>query len=118
MAKGKKMWIETRLEKAPSRKRARAQTKRQAWEEGVVLARFEISTAMPNGYKERQARTATKLLSSIGSKVSRPGVVLRHRSEVPLYSADPSNPKIVIQRVGKRKQRGRFVAGRFKAISP
>ena len=43
------------------------------------------------------------------------GVSLRHRKDVPVFSADPHDPTILIRRLDGREERGRFVNGAFVA---
>jgi hypothetical protein len=49
-------------------------------------------------------------------KVVKPGVNLRTRKDVPLFFADPSNPKRVIRQLNGKRESGVFEGGTFKAI--
>lgn len=57
----------------------------------------------------------TKALERLARDLGRPGVSLRPRKNVPLYSA-ADEPGIFIRKLNGRVDRGRLVDGQFKVI--
>lgn len=55
-------------------------------------------------------------LKKVRKKVVKPGVAMRARKDVPLFFADPSDPKRVIRELNGKRERGTFEDGEFRAI--
>jgi len=59
---------------------------------------------------------STAALERLGAVLSKPGIKLRPRKDVPLYSAAGGEPGVLIRRLNGRTERVRFVDGTFKVI--
>jgi hypothetical protein len=55
-------------------------------------------------------------LKKAKKKVVKPGVALRARKDVPMFFADPSNPKRLIRELNGKRETGVFEDGAFKAL--
>jgi hypothetical protein len=70
---------------------------------------------------ERAAVTANVAVSTAAlgravDRLARPGVFLRTKKGVPLFSLDSENPDIVIRTLNGKTERGQLVDGTFQAI--
>lgn len=62
----------------------------------------------------RNVASGNSALSRAASAFARPGVKLPRGKHVPLYRADPENPRILIRELDGRSERVTFVDGEFK----
>ena len=59
---------------------------------------------------------STEALERISVRLSRPGVTIRPKKDVPQFSVAEDEPGVFIRRLNDRIQRGRLVDGAFKVI--
>jgi len=59
---------------------------------------------------------STAALERLGVALAKPGITLRPRKDVPLYSAAGGDPGVLIRRLNGRTERVRFVDGVFEVI--
>lgn len=57
---------------------------------------------------------STKALKGIEKKLAKPGVTIREKKGVPLYSLSSEDPTVMIQKLNGRTTQGRFIDGKFK----
>jgi hypothetical protein len=55
-------------------------------------------------------------LERVAKKLSRPGVTLRVKKDVPLFFADENQPDILVRRLNGRVERGTFKNGQFEVV--
>ena len=58
-----------------------------------------------------KSRTAMK---GLAAALAKPGIRIYPRKGVPLYSADPEDPDVLIRKLDGRVERGAFVNGAFE----
>jgi hypothetical protein len=58
----------------------------------------------------------TQALERVAKRLLKPGVVLPSKKDVPRFSADGSEPGVLIRRLNGRVDRGRLVDGIFQVI--
>jgi hypothetical protein len=61
-------------------------------------------------------RASTEALERAVKRLTRPGIRLHRKKGVPLYSADPDDPGILIRELDGKVERGVFKDGGFKAF--
>lgn len=59
---------------------------------------------------------STEALARAAKRLSRPGVIIRAKRGVPLFSLDSEEPDIVIRTLDGKTERGHLVDGIFHAI--
>ena len=59
---------------------------------------------------------STEALERVTKKLVKPGVSIRPKKDVPQFSVVEDEPGVFIRRLNGRIERGRVVAGMFKAI--
>lgn len=62
----------------------------------------------------RNVKASVKVARALGKRLLKSGVTLRHPKGVPVFMADPSDPRRVIRRLHGRSERGTFVNGKFQ----
>lgn len=83
----------------------------------VTFGRVTVRAVAPSDALVRRNITAgSTALSRARDALLKPGVQVRLGAKVPLYHADPDAPEFLIQTLGKRKKRGRFVGGHFEPV--
>ncbi|GLV27332.1 hypothetical protein [Sphingobium chungangianum] len=60
---------------------------------------------------------STAALARAARRLSKPGVVIRAKKGVPLFSLDSENPDVVIRTLDGKTERGQLVDGIFHAIA-
>lgn len=63
----------------------------------------------------RNVELGQQALKKVKSRLVKPGVKLRTRKGVPLFSADPTDPRRVVRELDGRREVGVFENGVFKA---
>ena len=66
---------------------------------------------------ERNLELSAKALERAVNRLARPGIVLEAKENVPFYSADSDNPKILIRTLNGKTERGKFIDGKFQALA-
>jgi hypothetical protein len=64
---------------------------------------------------QRNAALSSAALARALPKLLRPGVRIYPKKGVPLYSADPEHPSVIIRKLNGKVQRGIVENGQFKA---
>jgi hypothetical protein len=64
---------------------------------------------------EHNVRLSTEALERLAKRLARPGVSIRARKDVPLFSLDSDNPDVMIRTMNGRTERGHLVDGVFHA---
>lgn len=59
---------------------------------------------------------STQALERVAKRLAKPGVTLRAKKDVPLYSLDSDNPDVMIRKLNGKTERGQLIDGSFKAI--
>jgi hypothetical protein len=62
---------------------------------------------------EANVTRSTQALERVGAKLTKPGVHLPEKKDVPRYSADEENPGVFIQRLNGKTTSGRLQNGQF-----
>lgn len=78
---------------------------------GLVSASVERPT---DAHVKRAVTASKKVAKGLGKRLVTPGVSLRHRPGVPVFTADPTDPQRVVRRLHGKSERGHFVKGQFK----
>ncbi|WP_148210586.1 hypothetical protein [Beijerinckia indica] len=60
---------------------------------------------------------STKALARAAKRLSKPGVVIRAKKGIPLFSLDSEDPDVVIRTLDGKTERGQLVDGIFQAIA-
>ena len=60
---------------------------------------------------------STEMLGRAVKRLSKPGVVVRRRKGIPLFSLDSENPNVVVRVLDGKTERGQLVKGEFKAYA-
>jgi hypothetical protein len=66
---------------------------------------------------KRGVSESTDALSRVSEKIAKPGIQLRARRNVPLFSIDPANPDRVIRKLNGKIDRGVLEGGEFKILA-
>lgn len=77
---------------------------------GYVSASVERPT---DAHVKRAVTASKKVAKGLGKRLVTPGVSLRHRPGVPVFTADPTDPQRVVRRLHGKVERGHFVKGQF-----
>lgn len=56
-------------------------------------------------------------LKKMKPKLIKPGVKLRTRKDVPLFFADPADPRRIVRELNGERETGVFEKGKFKALA-
>lgn len=72
--------------------------------------------APPKEAVERSIALSTLALERLSRRIAKPGVVLRAKKDVPLFSVDGDEPDVIIRRLNGRIERGTITNGEFKAV--
>jgi hypothetical protein len=64
---------------------------------------------------QRNAALSSAALARALPRLLRPGVRIYPKKDVPLYSADPEHPSVIIRKLNGKVQRGVVENGQFKA---
>ena len=76
-----------------------------------------ISGSRPNpDIVSRNVERSTKALERVGKKLTKPGVTVRPKKDVPQYSVAEGETGVFIRRLNGRVDRGRLVKGVFQVI--
>ncbi|TVV74330.1 hypothetical protein FOY91_10135 [Sphingomonas solaris] len=62
---------------------------------------------------QHHVKASTEALERLAKRVAKPGVRLRAKKGVPLYSLDSDNPDVMIRKLNGKTERGRFINGVF-----
>lgn len=65
---------------------------------------------------ERNVKLSTQALERVAKRLAWPGVVLRAKKNVPLFSVDNDNPDVLIRQRNGKIERGTIVNGTFQAL--
>ncbi|MEG3162420.1 hypothetical protein U1763_18110 [Sphingomonas sp. LB2R24] len=65
---------------------------------------------------KHNVKRSTEALERLAKRLGKPGVSIRARKNVPLFSLDSDNPDVMIRTMNGRTERGRMVDGAFHAI--
>jgi hypothetical protein len=65
---------------------------------------------------KRNVQISTQALDRLATRLGKPGVTLRKRKDVPLYSLDSDDPDVMIRTLNDKTERGHMVDGVFQAI--
>ena len=63
---------------------------------------------------EQGIRDSNKAMNGLCRRLLKPGVVLEHGPDVPVFHADPENPQRIIRTLHGKSEGGRVVRGKFK----
>ena len=69
----------------------------------------------PDTVRENVERSRAAL-ERVAHVLTKPGIRIRPKKDVPLYSASEDEPGIFIRKLNGRLERGRFVNGSFKVV--
>ena len=76
-----------------------------------------ISGSRPNPEMvSRNIERSSKALERVGKKLTKPGVSIRPKKDVPRYSVAENETGVFIRRLNGRVERGRLVKGVFRVI--
>jgi hypothetical protein len=75
---------------------------------------LKVSAVDPKEWA-RNVELGQQALKKVKSRLVKPGVKLRTRKGVPLFSADPTNPRRVVRELDGKREVGVFENGVFKA---
>jgi len=83
----------------------------------VKFGNVVITSAKP----DRQAVAAnversSEALERVAKKLIRPGFFARARRDVPRFSIDSADPKLIIRELNGRTERGKLVDGQFEVV--
>lgn len=82
----------------------------------VTVGSVTVSVSKPTQEMiKRNIAASGVALSRAMKEIIKPGVKLNPAKGVPLYQADPDNPDLIIRKLDGKLEKGRFVAGKFKA---
>lgn len=77
----------------------------------IVTAPAPSATVVKHNVKR-----SSEALERLAKRLGKPGVSIRARKNVPLFSLDPDNPDVMIRTMNGRTERGHMVDGAFHAI--
>jgi|GEM_PF-2543774 len=82
----------------------------------VTVGSVTVSVSQPTQEMIKRNLAASEVaLSRAMKEIIKPGIKLNPAKGVPLYQADPDNPNLIIRKLDGKLEKGRFVAGKFKA---
>ncbi|MDQ2149880.1 hypothetical protein RBI22_14260 [Alcaligenaceae bacterium C4P045] len=58
-------------------------------------------------------RRSTRVMSSLGKKISKPGVKLAEKKNIPFYSVDARDPSLMVRLLNGTKIKGHLINGTF-----
>lgn len=111
----KRLAYEAVIPNSPERKAALEARARKARLEVRYGNAVLYADALAPGIVQRKVITSTDALKRTEKRLVTPGVKIRSKKGVPLYSLDANNPSIMIRKLNGETTRGRFIDGRFKA---
>ena len=83
----------------------------------VKFGRVTIAGAGPSAAEVKiNVQRSTEVLKRVGKTLASPGVSLRPKKDVPLFSVSEDDPGSLIRRLNGRVERGRLVDGSFRTI--
>lgn len=83
----------------------------------VKFGDYRIRTFPPSeATVQSNVAASGRALERIAKKLATPGVLLQSDANIPLYSADSDDPKVMIRKLHGKEERGFFVNGRFEVI--
>jgi hypothetical protein len=65
---------------------------------------------------QHNIKLSTQALERVAKRLAKPGVTLRAKKDVPLYSLDSDNPDVMIRKLNGKIERGAIVNGVFQAV--
>ncbi len=65
---------------------------------------------------QANVKRSTQALERLATRLGKPGVAIRARKDVPLFSLDSDNPDVMIRTLNGKTERGHMVGGAFHAI--
>ncbi len=85
----------------------------------VTFGAVTVSSATPDAPEFlRNIASGQAALARAAPKLVKPGVTVKRLASVPFFRADPKNPSHVIRVLNGETVTGRFVSGKFRALSP
>lgn len=63
---------------------------------------------------QHHVKASTEALERLAKRAAKPGVLLRAKKDVPLYSLDSDNPDVMIRKLNGKTERGRFINDVFE----
>jgi hypothetical protein len=85
------------------------------WEK-ITFGDVVITARRPSEAEiQHNAALSSAALARALPKLLRPGVRIYPKKDVPLYSADPEHPSVIIRKLNGKVQRGVVENGQFKA---
>lgn len=107
--------IEGRAKELPQDGMAMARIKRSSKRATVTFGSVTIKGSnLPAEEMQRNVASGHAALKRAAKAFVKAGVTLRRGRNVPLYRADPKEPRILIRELNGRSERGTFVGGEFK----
>jgi hypothetical protein len=77
-----------------------------------------VTGKAPSAKLVRQnVQRSTEALERLAERLAKPGVTLRARKGVPLFSCDSDDPEVMIRTLDGKTERGRIVDGVFRPIA-
>lgn len=64
---------------------------------------------------KHNVKRSTEALERLAKRLGKPGISIRARKDVPLFSLDSDNPDVMIRTMNGRTERGHMVDGVFHA---
>jgi len=63
---------------------------------------------------QKGVKASAKVIRDLGKRLLTPGVDIKRARDIPVFTADPHNPKRVIRRLNGKSEVGHFVRGEFR----
>ncbi len=83
----------------------------------MTLGSVTVRVRLPSKAEERRNVVQGQVaLARAKRALTRPGVQLSFKRDVPSFEADPVNPRHVIRVLGGKREPGVFVGGKFKSL--
>jgi hypothetical protein len=110
------------MEKSPARTSTGARTQVKGL--GVRRATRKVkfgNVVITSTTPDRKAVAAnversSEALERVAKKLIRPGFAVRARQDVPRFSIDSTDPKLIIRELNGRTERGKLVNGQFEVV--
>jgi hypothetical protein len=84
----------------------------------VKFGDVTVTGKAPSAKLVRQnVQRSTEALERLAARLAKPGVRLRTRKGVPLFSCDSDDPDVMIRTLDGKTERGRIVDGVFRPIA-
>lgn len=84
----------------------------------VTFGEVSVQVTRPTEAAVRKGvKDSAKVIRDLGKRLLSPGVEIKRASNIPVFTADPQNPKRVVRNLDGKSEVGRFVRGKFKVDS-